>query len=105
MEDVFSKASCVLAASSATGPGDGFLNPIREKRKFLKFKRENLPPTYVCNFIDDFNQHVLEGNLNKRGWVLQERVLAHRTIYFTDKQIYWECGHGVRCETLTKMHK
>jgi hypothetical protein len=104
MEDIFSKAYCVLAASSAKGQRDGFLKP-RDKRNYLGFEREGLPPFYVCNFIDDFNQDVLEGLLNTRGWVLQERALAHRTIYFTDKQTYWECGDGVRCETLTKMHK
>lgn len=104
MEDVFSKAYCVLAASSATGQHDGFLKP-RDRRDYLTIEREGLPPFYVCDTIDDFNQHVLEGHLNKRGWVLQERVLAHRTIYFTNKQTYWECGEGVRCETLTKMHK
>jgi hypothetical protein len=43
--------------------------------------------------------------LNKRGWVLQERALARRTIYFTARQTYWECGCGVRCETLTRLHK
>lgn len=104
MEDVFSSAYCVLAASSANGQSDGFLKP-REDRKFLTFLREGLPPVYICQFIDDFAQHVLEGPLNKRGWVLQERALARRTIYFTDTQTYWECGDGVRCETLTKMNK
>jgi Heterokaryon incompatibility protein (HET) len=104
MEDVFSSAYCVLAASSAKGQNDGFLKK-RDEREYLTFFREGLPPFYICRFIDDFNQHVLEGSLNKRGWVLQERALAHRTIYFTNKQTYWECGGGVRCETLTKMQK
>jgi hypothetical protein len=55
--------------------------------------------------MNDFKTHVLEGRLNKRRWVLQERALAHRTIFFTDRQTYWECGEGVKCETLTKMDK
>jgi hypothetical protein len=106
MESVFSSADCVLAASSAQGQSDGFLNNREgSHRDFVTFKSRNMPPFWVCDFIDDFNQHVLEGPLNKRGWVLQERVLAHRTIYFTNKQTYWECGEGVRCETLTKMEK
>lgn len=104
MEDVFSSAYLVLAASSATGQNDGFLKK-REDREYLTFTRDRLPPFYVCRFVDDFNRDVLEGPLNKRGWVLQERALAHRTIYFTNKQTYWECGGGVRCETLTKMQK
>lgn len=106
MENVFSSAYCVLAASSAHGQSDGFLNEREgSHREFVSFKRDGNHPFYVCRFIDDFNQHVLNGPLNKRGWVMQERVLAHRTIYFTDKQTYWECGEGVRCETLTKMDK
>ena len=104
MEDVYSKAYCVLAVSSAKGQNDGFLKP-RTGREYLTFQRGDRPPLYVCRFLDDFNEHVLESPLNHRGWVLQERALAKRTIYFTDKQTYWECGDGVRCETLTKMHK
>jgi hypothetical protein len=103
MEDVFSSAYCVLAASSAKGQEDGFLTP-RKENDFLTFDKGG-QPLYICRFMDDFKTHVLEGPLNKRGWVLQERALAHRTIFFTDRQTYWECGEGVRCETLTKMDK
>ena len=84
MDDVFSTVSCILAVSSASGQNDGFLKN-RDEREYLTIVREGLPPFYVCRFIDDFNEHVLEGSLNKRGWVLQERALAHRTIYFTNK--------------------
>ena len=104
MEDIFSSAYCVLAASSAEGQTDGFLNK-RAGRDFVTFEHDDQPPFYVCCFMDNFNHHVLQGPLNKRGWVMQERVMSHRTIYFTAKQTYWECGEGVRCETLTKMDK
>ncbi|KAL2672193.1 hypothetical protein Neosp_012894 [[Neocosmospora] mangrovei] len=105
MEDVFSSAYCVIAASCARDQWDGFLKnrPESDLRRFATFRNGRDPPFYVCQFLDDFNTDVLEGPLNKRGWVLQERVLARRTIFFTDKQIYWECGNGVRCETLTHM--
>lgn len=105
MEDVFSSALCVIAASSAHGQKDGFLNRQAPRREFLTFEQRDLPPMYVSRFIDDFNTDVLEAPLSQRGWVLQERVLARRTFYFTDRQTYWECGRGVRCETLTKMDK
>lgn len=105
MEDVFSSAFCVIAASSAQGQHDGFLNRPRQNRECLTFEHEGLPPLYVSRFMDDFNNDVLESPLSKRGWVLQERALARRTIYFTDSQTYWECGRGVRSEMLTKMDK
>jgi hypothetical protein len=104
MEDVFSNAYCVLAASRANDQRDGFLGK-REKRNYITFHPENDQPFFVCEPIDNFNKDVIQGSLNKRGWVLQERALARRTIYFTETQTYFECGGGVRCETLAKMHK
>jgi hypothetical protein len=104
MEDVFSGADCVLAASRALDQRSGFLGP-RGKRHFITIQRGNDKPFYVCKTIDNFSKDVIEGSLNKRGWVLQERALARRTIYFTESQTYFECGDGVRCETLTKMRK
>ncbi|ETI20037.1 hypothetical protein G647_09052 [Cladophialophora carrionii CBS 160.54] len=105
MEMVFSNAYCVIAASRATGMSDGFLDdrPTREVVR-IDSRRDEGSPVFVCEAIDDFQGHVIEGALNKRGWVLQERALARRTIYFTAQQTYWECGCGVRCETLTRMH-
>lgn len=105
MEDVFSSAFCVIAASSAQGQHDGFLNRRRQTLECLTFEHAGLPPLYVSRFMDDFNKDVLESPLSKRGWVLQERALARRSIYFTDSQTYWECGRGVRSEMLTKMDK
>ncbi|KAF2714315.1 hypothetical protein K504DRAFT_528668 [Pleomassaria siparia CBS 279.74] len=103
MEDVFSGAYCVLSASRAKHQHDGFLGP-RPQREYVTFQRGADKPFYVCKAIDNFSKDVIEGSLNTRGWVLQERALARRTIYFTENQAYFECGSGIRCETLTKMH-
>jgi hypothetical protein len=104
MESVFSGADCVLASSRAKSQHHGFLD-TRPQRKFLKLQRPGEKPFYVCEHIDNFNKDVLESALNTRGWVLQERALARRTIYFTEQQTYFECGNGIRCETLGRMHK
>jgi serine/threonine protein kinase len=104
MEDVFSGAYCVLAASRANDQRDGFLGK-RTQRKFITLQPGDDEQLFVCEPIDNFNKDVIQGSLNKRGWVLQERALARRTIYFTQTQTYFECGCGVRCETLAKMHK
>jgi hypothetical protein len=104
MEQVFSSAYATLAASCANGTHDGFLKPYPERR-CVSLEASSGAPYYLCEAIDDFLVDVDQGELNKRGWVLQERALSRRTIYFTEKQSYWECGGGVRCETLTKMKK
>ena len=107
MEDVYSGAYCVLAASCATDQRSGFLLP-RVGRKYVALNSTTDGKggaIYVCSMIEDFRGHVLQGALHKRGWVLQEHALARRTVFFTEHQTYWECGHGVRCETMVKMRK
>ena len=42
-----------------------------------------------------FNTQPLElelSPLNKRGWVLQERILSSRTAHFTSTEVVWEFG-------------
>ncbi|KAF4816417.1 hypothetical protein CGCSCA5_v006544 [Colletotrichum siamense] len=102
MEEVFSSAYCVLAASRATGQCDGFLGD-RPRRDYITFNRGEGNTYHICEEIDNFQVDVIDGPLNQRGWVLQERALARRTVYFTENQTYWECGGGVRCETFTKL--
>lgn len=102
MGQVFSSAYVTIAATCASGTKDGFLKP-RPTRDCVTIKMDDDCNLYLCNSIDDFNNDVDHGELNTRGWVLQERALSRRTIHFAENQTYWECGEGVRCETLTKM--
>jgi hypothetical protein len=112
MESVFASAYCIIAASRATGQWDGFLDSPKRRRDFVAIDsraagdRQASPKMfYVCEAVDVFNEDVILSKLNKRGWVLQERALAKRTVFFTENQVYWECGMGVRCETLARMHR
>ncbi|KAK4161203.1 heterokaryon incompatibility protein-domain-containing protein [Cladorrhinum sp. PSN259] len=98
MADIFACAYCTIAASSARGWGDGFLEPQSDPPDI---GAQGTPTTPTC--ICDFDKDVDEGNLMKRAWVLQERVLSRRTIHFSAAHIYCECGDGVLCEQLTKL--
>ncbi|KAL8282512.1 hypothetical protein RB601_008411 [Gaeumannomyces tritici] len=104
MEQVFSSAYVTISASCSSGTNDGFLKP-RPDRTCITAKAldDGGSLYYLCDAIDDFHLDVEEGDLSKRAWVLQERALSRRTIYFSERQSYWECGQGVRCETLTKL--
>lgn len=97
MRTIYSNAYCVIAASSANGAKEGFLDRSSE------LDAVRVGSVFVSAITNDFTRDVLESPLHRRGWVLQEHALAHRTIFFTANQMYWECGDGVRCETLRKL--
>jgi len=106
MGNVFGGAYCVIAACSATGQHDGFLGERKPRRSVsFSISPDEHTSMHIWHGVDDFQRDVLSSNLNRRGWVLQERALARRTIFFTDTQLYFECGQGIRCESLTRMSK
>ncbi|KAH8586859.1 heterokaryon incompatibility protein-domain-containing protein [Bisporella sp. PMI_857] len=116
MRDVYNGAYCTIASTGADGTTDGFLNKkedracvrIETTRKVLDGKTpdsiDDKPCTvYVCDAIDDFKRDVDGSDMATRGWILQERALSRRTLHFAKNQVYWECGAGVCCETLTRL--
>ncbi|CAN9327746.1 unnamed protein product [Alternaria alternata] len=100
MQSVYANAYCVIAASSAEGATEGFLQ--RDTRACSGSVKKG--DIYISAVTNDFDRDVLNSPLARRSWVLQERALARRTIFFTNRQMYWECGQGVRCETLRRMN-
>ncbi|KAF2189976.1 HET-domain-containing protein [Zopfia rhizophila CBS 207.26] len=111
MEGVFASAYCTIAATSAVDSEAGFLKRNVSNECILA-QAASGRQFYICADtdgsnnhvdIDDFNDHVEKAPLNTRAWVMQERVLSRRTIHFSDKQMYWECGEGVYCENLTRL--
>ncbi|KAK4116053.1 HET-domain-containing protein, partial [Canariomyces notabilis] len=99
MADIFAGAYCTIAASSATGWGDGFLELQSDPPDIGAQDTPSTPTGCTCDFYKDVD----EGALMKRAWVLQERVLSRRIIHFTAAHTYCECGDGVLCEQLTKL--
>lgn len=49
---------------------------------------------------DLWEMEVRRAPLNQRAWVLQERLLAPRTLYFGKNQLFWECRKLHACELL-----
>ncbi|KAI0195827.1 hypothetical protein EV127DRAFT_331665 [Xylaria flabelliformis] len=115
MEDYYSGAYCTIAATSASGLSDGFLNPqhpdgssTRQRHCFglntgIGCEPKSDSNFYLCSPIDNFSDDVEKSYMSSRGWVFQERALSRRTIHFSKTQVYFECGEGIRCETMTKL--
>jgi hypothetical protein len=104
MEDVFAFAYCTIAATSAVNSNAGFLTR-NTSTEYMRVQDATGHQVCICTHMDDFEKDVEEAELNNRAWVMQERVLAKRTIHFSANQTYWECGEGVHCENLTKMER
>ncbi|RBA09665.1 hypothetical protein FPRO05_05601 [Fusarium proliferatum] len=102
MEEVYSNAKCVLAASSSNSSMEGFLNRDTATPSFIELHSESGDISYISKNIDNFKVDVDESILNTRGWTLQERALARRTIHFSKNQVYFECSKGVQCESLIR---
>jgi len=109
MEQVFSSTYATISASCSSGITEGFLKPRPDRQCLTAMLAPEAPAAahgggvdgrgaryYVCDAIDDFSRDVDDCELSKRAWVLQERALSRRTIYFSQTQCYWECGQGVR---------
>ena len=97
-ETTFSGAYCVVAVCDSGNAAHGFLGD----RESDCVQMGNI---FISNVTNDFEQDVLQSVLNGDGWLMQLRALARRTIFFTTNQMYWECGDGIRCETLAKLKR
>ncbi|ROV87505.1 hypothetical protein VPNG_10389 [Cytospora leucostoma] len=71
---------------------------VEERRRYeagMQPRLERDAHKYIrrCMVIDasHFEDLVTQASVNRRAWVLQERLLAPRVLYFCQGQIAWEC--------------
>jgi hypothetical protein len=100
MEETYGSAYFNIAADSASNWNSGFL-PF-DSAHLATDASQSGEPIYTCDtgYKFNFNKDVNNSKLNKRAWVLQERVLSHRTLHFAENHTYFACGMGVRCGSI-----
>lgn len=108
MGDVYASASLTIAATgSQSGDGGCFheRDPIVFNRCEIGVSSiDELMPVrrYVCqDDLTDLRHGVDIAPLNRRGWVLQERLLSRRILHFGSTMLYWECGQRAASEMNT----
>jgi hypothetical protein len=108
MQNIYSSASCVIAATGATDMASGFLEQTEHSAVSVLLHEGGADEErrlYVSTLINNFQQDVLGAHLNSRGWVFQERALGRRKLHFEENLTYRECGALLRCETLGALTK
>jgi len=98
MADIYKNSYVTIAAEASKDSHMGMLNPrtFHSEPIELAFnsKARNIHTTvYVRQALDDWETCVngSKSALSSRGWVLQESLLAPRTIRVGMQQMFWEC--------------
>ncbi|KAI1742057.1 heterokaryon incompatibility protein-domain-containing protein [Xylaria scruposa] len=109
MDDIYQGSTLNI---SATGAKDGNVGLYftRDSRAMQKIERIRIPyrsdteteEHYLDVSAGDVYRDGIENSpLASRGWCLQERFLAPRTLHFAKSQIFWECQEIKCCETFS----
>ncbi|KAL2021718.1 hypothetical protein VTK56DRAFT_6661 [Thermocarpiscus australiensis] len=92
----------IMAASAADGSVGCFFDrdPLTVSMfKVLMGPSSGRQKPYGCIPGKLYQDCVTVSHLAKRAWCLQERYLSHRKIFFSDKQLFWQCRASIACET------
>lgn len=101
MCEVYANAVCNIAATGAADSTKGlfFTHSQEVDCPFLidvcwpkdTVKQSTQLNRYLVCASDQWKESVEKENLNRRAWVMQERVLSKRVISFARDQLFWEC--------------
>lgn len=100
MGGIYEGSTLNIAASHAKDGSRGcFIRRDAQWRCRIETKFQDRPIQLDCVPAALGIRHILDEPLARRGWALQERVLARRTVHFTSTELFWECNESVACET------
>ncbi|KAK7892228.1 hypothetical protein LTR67_007324 [Exophiala xenobiotica] len=108
MGEVYKHSSCNIAATGfANGEHGLFVERSPQEITWPRVSVEwagawwddepRMGQFYLVDY-DLWDNEVSDAPLNKRGWVLQERLLSPCVLHFGARQIFWECFEAYNCE-------
>lgn len=99
--NIYRNYVCNIAATGSSENGNSL---FRERNTHwvtpskVRIQYEGHDKIYSASLRDLWGKWISRSMLNRRGWVLQERLLSPRTLYFAS-QLFWECRMLQACET------
>jgi hypothetical protein len=105
MASVYGNAWLSISAHVAAEDNNGLFSQERDSNAWLPVwvRREWGGPfsgEYCVSEYQHWWMHVTNSSLNKRSWVLQERILAPRVLHLGLEQVAMECCSTAVCERL-----
>jgi len=93
MGSIYENAYLTLAASAAKSTEQGLFAPLQHDKIVELPCNPHDPSEGSMYFAPEYIpfEEVANGSLNKRAWVLQERLLSRRIIHIAATRTYWEC--------------
>jgi hypothetical protein len=110
MLEVYSHSFLNIGAAHSSSPYDGlFCNRLLHESRtlFLEWRPTKEMPSAQYMLFQEYGEDKKLSDsfydlkscaISKRGWVIQETVLSPRMLYFTDKQVLWQCTEAAACE-------
>lgn len=110
MGDVYQNSHCNLTAAAPNASSTTGLFASRdpssiqlcfvETRDLPYPSKQDHERHWFCWDGRIWERNVVNSPLFKRGWVVQEHILAPRVLHFTERQLFWECLERRACEAL-----
>ena len=104
MRHVYTNSMCNIAATRASDCSGGLFSsriPTDVHPAILNISdvMDGRPVEYIIHDTEFWREYIERSPLIERAWVLQERLLAPRTIHFAEKQLFFECNETNACES------
>lgn len=103
MESYFSNALCNISATASESADRGLFRTSSSDtlRHYIHTFVPETGRKVYCLVVDirAWQNQLNNAPLHKRGWVLQERLLARRILHFGAKQLIWDCTEHQAAET------
>jgi hypothetical protein len=71
---------------------------LRPGTRILQQHVEVIKGLHLAIPMPNLGETLARSTLYTRGWTYQELMLSRRRVYFTEQQVYFECGQEIWCE-------